>query len=62
VQLRKAISPMLVTPAGMVKEVSVFPAGYWIKEVFALLYNTPFSDAYALLAGLTFIAARLVQP
>jgi hypothetical protein len=44
------------------KEAPVFPAGYCIKVVFALLYNTPSCDEYTLLAVSTFIAVRLEQP
>jgi hypothetical protein len=37
----KAFSPMLVTLSGMVKTLSVFSAGYWIKVVLSSLYCTP---------------------
>jgi hypothetical protein len=40
VQLEKADSPMVVTLLGIVNMVSVFPAGYAIKEVLFLLYST----------------------
>ena len=51
---------MLVTLFGMVK-APVFPAGYVCKTVLLLLYNTPFSDVYALLSTATFIAVRLLH-
>ena len=51
----------LVTPSGMVK-APVFPAGYCIRVVLFLLYNTPSTELYAVLSAITFIAVRLVQP
>jgi len=44
----------------MLKEASVFPAGYAINPVLVLLYSTPFSEEYALLSVATFIAVRLL--
>jgi hypothetical protein len=61
VQLPKAINQMLVTLSGMVKEVSVFPCGYFTKVVLFLLYKTPLSEEYVLLPDTTFIAMRLEQ-
>jgi hypothetical protein len=52
---------MLVTLSGMVKEAAVFPDGYPINVVLALLYNTPLSELYVALPESTFIAVRLVQ-
>jgi hypothetical protein len=41
VQRENADSSMLVTLFGMVYAVRVFPIGYWISVVRALLNNTP---------------------
>ena len=35
-----AYSPMDVTELGIEYVVELFPTGYWINSVFALLYNT----------------------
>jgi len=52
---------MLVTLFGIVNVLPVFPAGYVIKVVLALLYNMPSCEQYVVLAVSTFIAVRLVQ-
>jgi len=57
----KAQSPISVTVSGMVKEAAVFPIGYWIKAVFALLYNMPSSELNMGFAVSTFIVVRLSQ-
>ena len=62
VQSKKALFPMLVTLLGMANIVPVLPSGQAIKVVLFLLYNTPLSELYAVLAAATFIVVRLVQP
>ena len=52
---------MVVTPFGIMK-FPFLPAGYECKSDLSLLYNTPFTAVYAVLAAVTFIAVRLVQP
>jgi hypothetical protein len=61
VQPSKALPPMLVTLLGMENKEPVFPAGYVCKAVLFLLYSTPPSELYVVLAASTFIAVRLVQ-
>jgi Na+-translocating ferredoxin:NAD+ oxidoreductase RnfD subunit len=53
---------MLLTLLGIVKVVTIFPAGYATKVSLSLLYKTPLSEAYLLLPELTYIATRLLQP
>jgi hypothetical protein len=52
---------MPLTPSGMIKEVSVFPAGYATNVFLSLLYNMPLSEVYAAFPEPTFIAIRLAQ-
>jgi len=58
----KAHSPMMVTLLGIVKEVSVFPAGYVCKtKVLPFPNNMPLSEIYALFPVATFIAVSFSQ-
>jgi len=52
---------MLVTLSGMVN-APVLPPGYWISVVLSLSYNTPSCELYIVLAELTVIAVRRLQP
>jgi len=60
VQERKAKSPMLVMLLGMIK-APVFPPGHLTNVVLFLLYNTPSSELYFVLAESIIIEIRLVH-